>query len=124
MRFTLPLIFLALVLCACGPDPAAALIGEWTAVSVTQAGDSLALDPAEVGFRFDANGRYHFRSTLKHEEAGTWTYDQGRLIADDTTRTGVPQRVVAVDKMNADSLVLRMLAGEAEQVVVLRRVGG
>ncbi|MEM6772061.1 MAG: lipocalin family protein [Bacteroidota bacterium] len=109
-----------LLLCACGRDDQL-LLGSWQATSVTEAGDSVRLDPAEVGFVFRPDNRYTFRSTLRYAEAGTWTYADGFLQAVDTTDAAQPKRVVAVDKLTADSLVLRMNGDTAQRVVVLLR---
>lgn len=112
--------FCLLFCCACEREDLL-LIGSWQATSVTEAGDSIRLNPAEIGFRFLPDNRYHFRSTLRYEEAGTWAYQGERLVATDTTRQDVPERVVAVDKLTPDSLVLRMNGENAERVVVLLR---
>ena len=112
---------LSLLLSSCGPDEGALLIGSWQGLSITERGDSLRLDPREVGFTFHENARYEFRSTLKYQEAGTYRYEAGYLIANDTTQPDSPQRVVAVDILTMDSLVLRMRADTAERVLVLGR---
>ena len=106
---------------ACAEPEPLPLVGDWRAVSVTEQGDSLRLDPAEVSFTFGADNRYAFASTLRHREAGTWRYDRGFLIARDTTRADSPERVVAVEKMTADSLELRMMNEGRERLVTLLR---
>lgn len=120
MRLLLSGALAVFLLCACGRDDQL-LLGSWEATSVTEAGDSVRLDPAEVGFTFRPDNRYLFRSTLRYEEAGTWTYQDGFLRAVDTTQTGKPERVVAVEKLTPDSLVIRMNGDSAERVVVLRK---
>lgn len=120
MKFILGLLAIS-VLAACGRDDQL-LLGSWEATSVTEAGDSVRLNPAEVGFTFRPDNRYTFRSTLRYEEAGTWTYQEGFLQAIDTTENDRPERVVAVDKLTIDSLVLRMNGDTAERVVVLLKV--
>lgn len=113
------LAFTAMMFCSACERPDVALLGNWQAVSVTEGGDSIRLNPAEIGFVFTPDNRYQFRSTLRYREAGTWTYENNRLIANDTTDTDSPQRVVAVDKVTPDSLVLRMNGDSSERVVVL-----
>ena len=117
--------FCALLFClltaGCRPDEGALLLGSWDGLSITERGDSLRLDPTEVSFTFYENDRYEFRSTLKYQEAGTYRYEAGYLIANDTTQPDSPQRVVAVDKLTVDSLVIRMRADTAERVLVLGR---
>ena len=115
------LAVLALAAAGCGVPEDRALVGNWRAVSVTEGADSVRLDPAEVAFSFAPDNRYHFSSTLKYTEAGTWSYRDGFLIAQDTTSASPSERVVAVDKLTADSLVLRMNGEVEERVVVLLR---
>ena len=113
---------LALLVCccfACGEREDKLLLGEWQASRVLESGDSLKLNPAEVGFLFRPDNRYTFRSTLRYAEAGTWRYTEGFLMARDTTRENSPERVVAVEKLTADSLELRMLADGKEQWLTL-----
>jgi hypothetical protein len=113
------LVVLVLLLFHCGEREDAQLMGEWEAVQVLEKGDSLLLDPAEVGFSFLPDNRYSYRSTLRYQEAGTWRYDNGFLFAQDTTRDGSAERIVAVEKLTADSLVLRMRADTTEHIMTL-----
>ncbi len=97
------------------------LLGEWQGTLVTEAGDSLRLDPREITFRFTPDNRYAFTSTLRYREAGTWRYDSGYLFAQDTTQPSNSERVVAVETLTLDSLVLRMQADSAQRMVYLLR---
>ncbi len=107
--------------CACGDREDRLLLGEWQATQVLEEGDSLKLDPTQVGFLFRPDNRYTFRSTLRYEEAGTWRYTEGFLMAQDTTRADSPERVVAVEKLTPDSLELRMLSEGKERWITLLR---
>ena len=97
------------------------LPGDWQATLVTEEGDSLRLDPSEITFRFTPAGRYAFTSTLRYAEAGTWRYEDGYLFAQDTTQPSNPERIVAVERLTLDSLVLRMQADTAQRIVYLLR---
>lgn len=111
---------LALLLCfGCSEREDLLLLGEWQATQVLESGDSLKLDPVQVGFLFRPDNRYTFRSTLRYEEAGTWRYAEGFLMAQDTTRENSPERVVAVEKLTVDSLEIRMLSDDKERWVTL-----
>lgn len=114
------LVVLSLLSTGCEREDAL-LLGSWQAVSVTEGGDSVRLDPTQIGFTFTPDNRYRFRSTLRYAEAGNWSYASGQLIANDTTNTDSPRRVVAVTKLTPDSLVLRMRGDTAERVVLLLR---
>ena len=114
--------FLLCLFFACGEREDQLLLGEWQATQVLEAGDSLKLNPAEVGFLFRPDNRYTFRSTLRYEEAGTWRYTEGFLMAQDTTRPNTPERVVAVEKLTPDSLEIRMLSdGKERWLTLLKR---
>ena len=110
-----------LLFLACGDNDADLLHGRWRASSVTENGDSLALDPREITFAFTPDGRYEFTSTLGYAEAGTWELRDGLLLAQDTTQPDTPERVVSVETLTADSLVMRMRADSAERYVYLLR---
>ena len=97
------------------------LYGEWRGTLVTEEGDSLRLDPREITFVFTPDNRYAFTSTLRYREAGTWRYDSGYLFAQDTTQPSNPERIVAVDILTLDSLVIRMQADSAQRLVYLLR---
>lgn len=97
------------------------LLGDWRAVSAVEGGDSLRLDPSEIAFTFRPNNRYHYESTLRYQEAGTWRYENGFLFARDTTSAANPERIVAVELLTADSLLLRMRADSAERFILLLR---
>ncbi|MEL7159818.1 MAG: hypothetical protein AAFN92_03600 [Bacteroidota bacterium] len=97
------------------------LLGSWRAVSAVEAGDSLRLDPAEIAFTFQPDNRYVYESTLRYREAGTWRYENGFLFARDTTTAAKPERVVAVELLTVDSLLLRMRADTAERHILLLR---
>ena len=97
------------------------LLGRWQAALVTEEGDSLQLDPREITFEFTPDDRYAFTSTLRYQEAGIWRYDRGYLFAQDTTQPTQPERVVAVELLTVDSLVIRMQADTAQRLVYLLR---
>ena len=97
------------------------LVGDWQATVITLGGDTLPVDASQVGFRFTDTRRYHYRSTLRYEEAGTWRYDNGYLFAQDTTEPDSDQRVAAIELLNVDSLVLRMRSDSLDQIMTLLR---
>lgn len=88
---------------------------------MTENGDSLHLDPSEIYFSFRPDYRYDFASTLRYREAGTWRFEEGFLFARDTTQPANPERIVAIERLTIDSLVMRMRADSAERLVVLLR---
>lgn len=119
----LPLLIAALTLSACETREDELLPGQWQATNVTEDGDSLLLDPREITFEFRPDNRYTFTSTLRYQEAGTWRYDSRYLFAQDTTQPENPERVVYIETLTLDSLVIRMKADTAERLVTLLRTG-
>lgn len=113
------MVLFAILFASCSEREDVLLLGKWQATQVLEAGDSLKLDPTQVGFLFRPDNRYTFRSTLRYQEAGTWRYTEGFLMAQDTTRENSPERVVAVEKLTTDSLEIRMLADGKERWVTL-----
>ena len=114
-------LLLVLTFFRCGERDDLLLLGSWRGGLVTENGDSLKLDPREITFDFTPANRYVFTSTLRYREAGTWRYDSGYLFAQDTTQPSNPERVVAVEKLTVDSLVIRMRADTVERLVYLLR---
>jgi hypothetical protein len=93
---------------ACEPYAAADLAGAWQAVSLTEEGDSLSVNLADIGFTFEAEGGYTFRSTLKYREAGTFRLDGPYLFSTDTTTQLPQEKAVKILHLNTDSLQLEM----------------
>ncbi len=121
MRFLFLLLLPCCLLLRCGEREDQLLLGEWQGALVTEEGDSLKLDPREITFDFQPDNRYAFTSTLRYREAGTWRYDNGYLFAQDTTQPTNPERVVSVEKLTLDSLVIRMRSDTSERMVTLLR---
>lgn len=117
-RFALVVWMLA-SLASCGNGDKALLYGEWRADRITQNGDSMRLDPAEVGFIFNENGTYVYHATLGYREAGRFRYDNGYLFAQDTTQPELPERVAAIDHLTMDTLLLLMRLDTAEREMML-----
>lgn len=105
---------------ACGTQDEL-LQGQWRGLSATQAGDSLQLDATEIFFQFGEDGIYHYQSTLNYQEAGTYQLKQGILYATDTVHQEQAERVVAIDQLTEDSLLIRWRRAGAEQLITLVR---
>lgn len=112
------LLLIFFIFTSCGDGKAKLLLGDWKAVSITEAGDSMRLNTTEVGFSFAPEGIYNYRSTLRYQEAGRYRYENGFLFAQDTTSTGAAERIVAIDKLTQDTMVMRMQQDTVERVMV------
>ena len=122
-RLLVPILgipILCLLLMGCDHDREM-LIGQWQAVSITEAGDSMRLNTDEVGFLFQENGVYQYFSTLGYQEAGRYRYERKYLFAKDTTQPNTEERIVAIDHLTPDSMVMRMQQDSLERIMVFLR---
>ena len=94
------------------------LYGTWQAVAVTEEGDSLALNPAEIKLSF-AENKYEFMSTLNYKEAGTYQLQSNLLLTKDTTRNNLLEKGVEITKITTDSLFIRMNEQGRERKMIL-----
>ena len=117
------LICSALVLCclACEKYANADIAGEWRALSLTEAGDSLAVDLSAIRFTFTEDGRYQFKSTLDYKEAGQFRLDGPYLFSTDTLQPPLREKAVEITYLSADTLELRMKELGKERLMLLER---
>lgn len=110
-----------MLLSGCQNDQAL-LYGEWQASSITEAGDSMRLNTDEVRFHFQEDGVYKYYSTLGYQEAGHYRYERKYLFAKDTTQPTGQERVVAIDYLTEDSLIMRMQQDSLTRIMILERI--
>lgn len=108
---------------ACDKYANSDIAGNWEAIELTEAGDSLEVDLASIGFSFSEDGQYHFSSTLEYEEAGTFRLDGPYLFSTDTLKLPLREKAVEIIQLNSDTLALRMKEMGKERHLVLRRKG-
>ena len=118
-RFLTLCFFLSIL--SCESYDTAELSGNWQAISLTEEGDSLAVDLSGIRFEFKDSGRYYFHSTLNYEEAGTYRLDGPYLFSTDTTQTLTREKAVEIMLLTTDSLQLRMQELGKERIMLLRR---
>jgi hypothetical protein len=115
------LLLIFFIFYSCDDGQAELFHGDWQAISITEAGDSMQLNTMDVGFSFAPSGIYNYRSTLRYQEAGRYRYDNGYLFAQDTTKAGAKERIVAIDKLTPDSMIMRMQQDTLERVILFLR---
>ncbi|PSR14887.1 MAG: hypothetical protein DA408_05475 [Bacteroidetes bacterium] len=115
------LLLLYLLGTACAPYTKSDLAGKWQVLSLTEDGDSLAVDLALINFQFSEDGYYHFNSTLNYEESGTYRLNGPFLYSTDTLDSPHREKAVKIVLLRNDSLVLKMEEMGRERLVVLRR---
>ncbi|MEL6141006.1 MAG: hypothetical protein AAFU67_05260 [Bacteroidota bacterium] len=98
------------------------LFGNWQATAITEEGDSMRLNVEEVGFTFHPNGIYQYRSTLRYREAGRYRYENSYLFARDTTQPNSAERIVAIEYLTVDSLIMRMRQDSLERIMILKKM--
>lgn len=120
MKF-LTLFLVCLLAAGCALHDEADLAGNWQTVSITEEGDSLAVDLNNINFRFTDKGRYTYNSTLEYHESGRYHIDGKYLLSIDTTQAGQTEKAVEIMQLANDSLILRMKDQEKERLLVLVR---
>ncbi len=113
----LTLIFL---LTSCGGLDKEQLKGKWTAVQLTEEGDSLKVNLDEITLNFREMG-YDFTSTLNYKEAGTYNLQKNLLMTSDSLNEGTIEKVVEITKLQNDSLFIRMNEAGKERILVMTR---
>lgn len=123
MKQLLPLLLLTCCF-ACSPYAPEDLNGDWTGLSLTEEGDSVPIDPAQLRFRFDPSVKtYTFNSTLNYKEEGDFRLEQDRLYTTDRLNEGSLEKVVKITKLENDTLRFKMNSAGKEQIMTLRRNG-
>ena len=113
-------IVLLYTLCtACAPYTKSDLAGNWQAVSLSEAGDSLAVDLSAIHFSFTNAGYYEFSSTLNYQESGAYRLDGVYLYSTDTLVKPLREKAVEIVLLRNDWLVLKMKELGKERLVVL-----
>lgn len=102
------LIGMLCLLLGCSPYRQRDLIGEWQAISISQEGDSLQIDPKLVQFTFNKDEGYTFKSTLNYHESGTYYILDKRLFTMDTLNRASTEKAVEILMLTPDSLHLKM----------------
>lgn len=105
---------------SCGGIKKEELKGEWTAVQLTEEGDSLKVNLEEITLTFGEKG-YDFTSTLNYKEAGVYELKDNLLSTLDSLNTNQEAKVVEITKLQNDSLFIRMNEEGKERFLVMVR---
>lgn len=108
------------LLASCGGIQQEQLKGKWTAVQLTEEGDSLKVNLDEITLDFGNKG-YDFTSTLNYKEAGTYTLKDNLLTTLDSLNEGTIEKVVEITRLQNDSLYIRMNEQGKERILVMIR---
>lgn len=97
-------------------------MGSWQATALTEAGDSLAVNPADIQLQFLSRSRYIFEGTLKYKEEGTFRIKRGLLYTQDKTKAGSPEKAAEIKMLTRDSLHFRLNENGKERILKMKRV--
>lgn len=116
------LIFVfGLLLLSCGGITQEELNGKWTAVQLTEEGDSLPVNLEEITLQFDEKNGYGFTSTLNYKEEGTYQLNKNLLSTIDSLNNATKEKVVEITKLANDSLFIRMNEAGKERILVMTK---
>lgn len=113
-------LLLIITIISCGGLDKEQLKGKWTAVQLTEEGDSLRVNLDEITLNFKDKG-YIFTSTLKYKEAGTYSLQKNLLTTLDSLQEGTVEKVVEITKLQNDSLFIRMNETGKERILVMTK---
>jgi len=120
MKKKLPGLVLLICLWACTGIKKDDLKGNWTAVQLTEEGDSLKVNLDEITLQFEEEG-YTFTSTLNHKEAGIYYLRNNYLFTLDSLNPEAKEKVVEIARLQNDSLFVRMNETGKERILVLTK---
>ena len=120
MKNLYPILFIGLFMASCGGITKEQLKGKWTAVQLTEEGDSLSVNLDEITLNF-RDKSYDFTSTLNYKESGAYSLNKNLLSTTDSLNQGTQAKVVEITKLANDSLFIRMNEGGKERILVMTR---
>lgn len=114
---------IGLVLLGCNINPMEQkIVGNWQAIEVTEQDSVLTLPLAEVKMRFSKDKKYTFESTLNYKEAGTYQLQNNMLFLKDTTPNNIPKKVIKINYLANDSLIVEMKATTNTRLLKLVKI--
>lgn len=111
-----PLFFWA----ACSPDPQL-LEGQWQAVGLYEAGQSLPVPLDSVRLQLAGGQAYSFRALGHYHEEGRYRCAGDYLFLTDSTARTPRERALRILLLSEDTLKLRMQVEGREQVLFLAK---
>lgn len=111
-----------LVVVACGPYQSRDFHGHWQGILLTEEGDTIAIDPSLIDFRFDKK-QYTFSSTLNYKESGEYHVKGDVLFTIDKQTAGAREKAVRIKYLQNDTLILGMKDNGRNRDLKLKRIG-
>ncbi len=120
MRLSILTLFL-ISLISCKNEKERAIVGKWNAAQLVECDDLVPLTNTPVNLEFMPNGSYTFNSTLNVHEAGEFYIKKNHLYTQDKLREKASQKIVKIQHLVGDTLVLEMNYKGKEQWLTLVR---
>ena len=120
MRLSILTLFL-IALISCKNEKERAIVGKWNAAQLVECDDLVPLTNTPVNLEFMPNGSYTFNSTLNVHEAGEFYIKKNHLYTQDKIREKASQKIVKIQHLVGDTLVLEMNYKGKEQWLTLVR---
>ena len=98
------------------------MIGHWQGESATVGGKEIAGKFENIHLDLEQNGSYQYNATDGYLERGSYRIDGNYFFTSDTLNKK-PEKMIAIDKVNGEKLVLKMknIKGE-EELLTLKKV--
>lgn len=119
-----PSIFITLsffFLMSCKNEKERAIVGKWNAAKLVECDDEVPLNNTSVNLEFASNGKYIFNSTLNVHEEGDFYIQKNHLYTQDKLRDKASQKIVKIQQLSKDTLILEMNYKGKEQWLTLVR---
>ena len=98
-----------------------AISGSWKATSLEEEGEGLDVQLEKIGFTFYPDTKYDYKSTLNYREAGKYYLKAKYLYTTDTLNEASIEKVVEIIKLEADTMVIKMVQNGKERLLTLAR---
>ena len=118
---SLLIIIAYLTFVACQTNEPSPIIGQWEAIALTEETVPLEVEMSQIKFDFRANGQYDFHSTLNYREAGNYKIQSNYLLTTDTLHATAHEKMVKIESIQNDTLVLLMKKENKERKIKLIR---
>lgn len=120
MKYKVFVFLFISTLAACGNSLNNTLVGNWTAINITEKGEVLNVNYSEVRLHIRPDGSYIYNSTLRYEEKGTWKVKKNLLLTKDSSQNSI-EKAVLVSRAAQDTLILEMIeSGKSRQVTMIK----
>lgn len=106
---------------SCKNEKERAIVGKWNAAKLVECDNVVPMNNTAVNLEFMSNGNYVFNSTLNVHEEGEFYIKKNHLYTKDKLREKAVEKIVKIQELAGDTLVLEMNYKGKEQWLTLVR---